>query len=60
MLGEVIEDSLILKGDRLLIPEALRSQVLAAVRTGHQGGTRCLVLARETVFGQVLQIISNS
>ena len=46
----VIEDGLILKGDRIIIPEALRSKILDALHTGHQGETKCLLLARESVF----------
>ena len=46
----VIEDGLILKGDRIIIPEPLRGQVLQALHTGHQGETKCLLLARESVF----------
>ena len=46
----VIEDGLILKGDRIIIPEPLRGQVLEALHTGHQGETKCLLLARESVF----------
>ena len=32
----VIENGLILKGDRIIIPETLRGQVLEALHTGHQ------------------------
>ena len=39
-----------MKGDRIIIPEALRSQILDALHTGHQGETKCLLLARESVF----------
>ena len=46
----VIEDGLILKGDRIIISEPLRGQVLEALHTGHQGETKCLLLARESVF----------
>ena len=46
----VIEDGLILKGDRIIIPQVLRGQVLEALHTGHQGETKCLLLARESVF----------
>ena len=46
----VIEDGLILKGDRIIIPEILRGQILDALHTGHQGETKCLLLARESVF----------
>ena len=45
----VIEYGLILKGDRIIIPEALRSKVLEAIHTGHQMPTSCKgisVLAR--------------
>ena len=46
----MIEDGLILNGDRIIIPEALRSQILDALHTGHQGETKCILLARELVF----------
>ena len=46
----VIEDGLILKGDRIIIPEILRGQILDALHTGHQGETKCLLLAKESVF----------
>lgn len=46
----VIEDGLILKGDRIVIPESLRAEVLDILHTGHQGDTKCILLARESVF----------
>ena len=46
----MIEDGLILKGDRIIIPEPLRGWVLEVLHTGHQGETKCLLLARESVF----------
>ena len=46
----VIEDGLILKGDRIVIPETLRGETLDMLHTGHQGETKCLLLARESVF----------
>ena len=46
----VIESGLILKGDRIIIPETLRSQIPDAIHTGHKGETKCLLLARESVF----------
>ena len=46
----VIEDGLILKGDRIIIPEPLRCQVLEALHTGHQVETKCPFLARESVL----------
>ena len=46
----VLEDGLILKGDRVLIPESIRKQVLDSTHVGHQGETKCLLLARQSVF----------
>ena len=46
----VIEDGLILKGDRIVIPETLRGETLDTLHTDHQGETKCLLLARESVF----------
>jgi len=46
----VLEDGLILKGDKLLIPDSLRKQVLNNIHTGHQGETKCLLLARQSVY----------
>ena len=46
----VIEDGLILKGDRIETPETLRGETLDMLHTGHQGETKCLLLARESVF----------
>ena len=46
----MIEDGLILKGDRIVIPETLRGETLDMLHTGHQGETKCLLLARESVF----------
>ena len=46
----VIDDGLVLKGDRLVIPQELRADALKAIHTGHQGETKCVLLARETVF----------
>ena len=46
----ILEDGLILKGDRIVIPEALRPSVLETLHTGHQGETKCILLARESTF----------
>ena len=46
----VLEDGFILKGDKIVIPEQLRMQVLQAIQTGHQGETKCILLARDSVF----------
>ena len=45
-----LEDGLVLKGSRVVIPKAMRGQVLQAIHLGHQGETKCILLARESVF----------
>ena len=56
----VLEDGLILKGDRVVIPESLRAQVLESTHTGHQGETKCLLLARQSVFWPgIRQMVKN-
>ena len=60
----VLEDGLILKGDRVVIPESLRARVLEATHTGHQGETKCLLFARQSVFwpgisGDIRQMVKN-
>ena len=46
----VLEDGLVLKGSRIVIPKSMRNQVLQAIHVGHQGETKCILLARESVF----------
>ena len=46
----VIEDGLILKGDRIIIPQTLRGLILDALHTGHQSETKCLLLTRRISF----------
>ena len=45
-----LDDGLVMKGSRVVIPERLRKEVLLSLHTGHQGETKCLLLARESVF----------
>lgn len=45
-----LEDGLILKGDRIVVPESLQAQALESTHTGHQGEAKCLLLARQSVF----------
>ena len=45
-----LEDGLILKSERILIPKQLRRQVLDVINLAHQGETKCILLAREAVF----------
>ena len=46
----VIDNGLVLKGDRKNIPQSLKKAVLEATHTGHQGETKCLLLVCESVF----------
>ena len=46
----VLEDGLILKSDRILIPKQLRRQVLDVIHLAHHGETKCILLAREAVL----------
>ena len=46
----VLEDGLILKGNRVIVPETLRMRVLEVIHEGHQGETKCLHFARQSVF----------
>ena len=45
-----MEDGLITKGTRLLIPSTLRKRILEQIHEGHQGIEKCMLRARESVF----------
>ena len=45
-----LEDGLFLKGDRIVVPEALKHSVLKILLTGHQGETNGSLFARVTLF----------
>ena len=45
-----MEDGLITKGARLLIPSTLRKRILEQIHEGHQGIENCMLRAREAVF----------
>lgn len=45
-----IENGLLLKGDRILIPPTLRPEVLNIIHQGHLGQEKCLLRARTSVF----------
>ena len=45
-----IDDGLILKGERVLIPLPLRTYYLDKIHQGHQGVTKCQLLARSCVY----------
>ena len=45
-----VEDGLVTKGSRLLIPSILRSKMLEQIHEGHQGIEKCMLKAKESVF----------
>ena len=59
-----IEDRLILKGTRIVIPEVKREQILKQIHAGHLGLNKCQMHAKETVYwpglnDQLEQLILN-
>ena len=60
-----IEDGLILKGARIVIPDVKREQILQQIHEGHLGLNKCQMCAKETVYwpglnDQLEQLILNS
>ena len=45
-----MEDGLITKGTRLLIPSTLRKRILEQIHEGHQGIEKCMLKAIDAVF----------
>ena len=45
-----VHDGVILRGERIVIPQTLRSEVKNSVHVGHMGINSCLRRARETLF----------
>ncbi|XP_042072880.1 uncharacterized protein K02A2.6-like [Haplochromis burtoni] len=45
-----VEDGLLLKDTRLVIPSAMRNEVLEKLHEGHQGVVKCKARARQTVW----------
>lgn len=45
-----IENGLILKGERIIIPPGLQTDILKTLHEGHQGMEKCKLRAKETVF----------
>ena len=45
-----MENGLITKGARLLIPSTLRKKVLEQIHNGHLGIEKCMLKARDSVF----------
>ena len=59
-----IEDGLILKGMRIIIPDKKREEILKQIHEGHLGLNKCQVRAKETVYwpglnDQLEQLILN-
>ena len=45
-----IEDGLILKGTRIIIPDKKREEILKLIHEGHPGLNKCKMRAKETVY----------
>ena len=45
-----IEDGLILKGTRIIIPDEKREEILKLIHEGHLGLNKCKMRAKETVY----------
>ena len=44
-----VHKGLLLRGNRLVIPPALRKEILAKIHSGHQGATKCRARASQAV-----------
>ena len=45
-----IEDGIIIKGDRIVVPQACRRDILNTIHEGHLGITKCQLRAKTSVF----------
>ena len=59
-----VEDGLILKGTRIVIPDEKREEILKQIHEGHLGLNKCQMRAKETVYwpglnDQLEQLILN-
>ena len=45
-----VEDGLILKGERVVIPQRMRADILGKIHEGHQGQVKCKLRAKECVY----------
>ena len=60
----MIEDRLILKGTRIIIPNSKREDILKLIHEGHLGLNKCKMRAKETVYwpgmnDQLEQLVLN-
>ncbi|XP_064629350.1 uncharacterized protein K02A2.6-like [Lineus longissimus] len=59
-----VEDGLLFKCDRIIIPNSLRKDILKAVHQGHQGIEKCILRAKQSVFwpgltNEIKQLVSQ-
>ena len=47
-----VENGIILKGDRIVIPESMQPDILKQIHAGHQGITKCQSRAKSSVYWQ--------
>ncbi|KAK7088654.1 hypothetical protein V1264_022553 [Littorina saxatilis] len=45
-----VEDDLVLKGDRIIIPAAMQAYILQNIHAGHQGSEKCKLRAKTCVY----------
>ena len=50
MCNFILVDELILKGDRIVVAEALKLSVVERLHTDHQEETKCSLFARVSIF----------
>ena len=54
------ENGLLTCGSRIIVPQEMQAKMLQYIHDGHQGKERCLLRARNTVFGQRLHMTFRS
>lgn len=45
-----VEEGLLMRGSRIIIPASLQKEILESIHEGHQGTTKCRARARESVW----------
>ncbi|KAK7093532.1 hypothetical protein V1264_007265 [Littorina saxatilis] len=45
-----VEDDIVLKGDRVMIPESMKQYILQTIHSGHQGIEKCRMRAKTCVY----------
>ena len=45
-----VHQDLLMRGSRMIIPQALRQSILEKLHSGHQGTTKCLARSRQSVW----------